>query len=187
MRGVQPGTYLRAPVRPIQLIQIATVDATGFYSIGPAMPSLAPLSGGSVLCAEPKSGGQAVPVATIGDFELISLAGRGTFAEVWQVRDRRTGRRRALKRLRADRQDPKSARQILENEAEIGRRIASPHLVACCESHLDEELPYLVLEWLSGRTLEARLAADRHLFCHEALWIARQCAQIGRASCRERV
>lgn len=110
-------------------------------------------------------------------FDLIALAGRGTFAEVWQVRDRRTGRPYALKQLRADYKDQKAARQILENEAEIGRKISSSHLAAVCEAQLDVELPYLVLEWLSGRTLEARLKRDKYLFCREALWIARQCAQ----------
>ena len=140
------------------------------------MPITAPLSRGSALRAEIQPSGGTALAATIGDFELLALAGRGTFAEVWQVRDRRSGRIRALKRLRADRSDQKSARQILENEAEVGRKVASSHLVACCESHLDAELPYLVLEWLSGRTLESRLSAER-LFCRDGLWIARQCAQ----------
>ena len=43
----------------------------------------------------------AIDVPVRDDFEIVSLAGRGTFADVWQVRDRRTGRILALKELRS--------------------------------------------------------------------------------------
>ena len=45
------------------------------------------------------------------------------------------------------------------------------------QQRLTAQRPALVLEWLPGKTLEARLAAEKRLFCREALWIARQCAQ----------
>ena len=122
-------------------------------------------------------GTQTAHAAIASRFDLLALAGRGTFAEVWQVRDRRTGRIHALKRLREDRQDQKAAWQILENEAEIGGRVSSPQLARVEEACLDADLPYLVLEWLSGRTLESRLIAERKLLCRDALWIGRQCAQ----------
>lgn len=111
------------------------------------------------------------------NFEPVGLAGRGTFAEVWQVRDRTTGQLLALKQLRADRKDQPAARRVLENEAEVAGKVSSQHVVRVFECDLAAELPYLALEWLPGRTLEARLAAEGRLFCRDALWIARQCAQ----------
>jgi len=111
------------------------------------------------------------------DFELIRLAGRGTYAEVWQVRHRPTGTLLALKQLRTDRDDQPAARRIIENEAEVAGKVSSEFVVRLVHSQLDADPPYLILEWLEGRTLEARLAPEQRLFCREALWIARQCAQ----------
>ncbi|MGE5190984.1 MAG: serine/threonine-protein kinase [Deltaproteobacteria bacterium] len=111
------------------------------------------------------------------DFELVSLAGRGTYAEVWQVRHLRTGKLLALKQLRSDREDQPAARRILENEAEVAGKIGSEFVVQLVHADLDAAPPCLILEWLPGKTLEARLATEQRLFCREALWIARQCAQ----------
>src|SRR4029077_16305796 len=66
---------------------------------------------------------------------------------------------------------------ILENEAEISCKVSSEHVVKMIQTGFDAEPAFLILEWLSGKTLEARLAAAPKLFCREALWIARQCAQ----------
>jgi serine/threonine-protein kinase len=111
------------------------------------------------------------------DFELIRLAGRGTYAEVWQVRYRPTGTLLALKQLRTDRDNRPAARRILENEAEVAGKVNSEFVVRLVHPQLNANPPYLILEWLAGRTLEARLASGQRLFCREALWIARQCAQ----------
>lgn len=111
------------------------------------------------------------------EFEWVALAGRGAFADVWQVRERQTGRMLALKQLRNDKDTPQAARRILENEAEIAAKVSSEHLVKVSHARLDAEPPYLLMEWLAGETLETRLSANTKLFCREALWIARQCAQ----------
>ncbi|MES1262150.1 MAG: serine/threonine-protein kinase [Acidobacteriota bacterium] len=109
--------------------------------------------------------------------ELLALAGKGSFGEVWLVQDRRTGRLHALKQLRADCPNPAAARQLLWNEAEVGRRVTSDYVVRVGEAFLDATPPHLILEWLSGETLESRLLRERQLSCQEAFWIARQCAQ----------
>jgi serine/threonine-protein kinase len=111
------------------------------------------------------------------DFDLVSLAGRGSFAEVWKVCDLATGESKALKRLRNDCANPAAARRIIENEAEVAHKIDSLYVVKLCDACLDADPPYLVLEWLSGRTLESRLSAQPDMTCREAVWIARQCAQ----------
>ena len=126
-------------------------------------------------CAAPVEAAVDAPGAP--DYELLSLAGRGTFADVWCVRDRQTGRHLALKQLRTDRNDQPAARRILENEANVCQKVRSEHVVTIIHSQLDADPPHLALEWLSGKSLEARLAAGERLFCREALWIARQCAQ----------
>src|SRR5262245_18186462 len=126
-------------------------------------------------CAAPVEA--AVAASGAPDYELLSLAGRGTFADVWRVRDRRTGRHLALKQLRTDRSDQPAARRILENEANVCQKVQSEHVVTIIHTQFDADPPHLALEWLTGKTLEARLTIGERLFCREAIWIARQCAQ----------
>lgn len=111
------------------------------------------------------------------DFDLVALAGRGSFAEVWQVLEHPTGELYALKQLRADRLDQPAARQILMNEGEVGSKVSSDYVVKVYGVYTDSPPPHLLLEWLPGQTLEAYLSSRKKLFCREALWIARQCAQ----------
>jgi len=111
------------------------------------------------------------------DFELAALAGHGSFADVWKIRDTRTGAWQALKRLRGDCANAAVARRILENEAEVASKVDSEYVVRICDARLEADPPHLVLEWLAGTTLEARLSAEKKITCRDAMWIARQCAQ----------
>jgi len=111
------------------------------------------------------------------DFDLVALVGRGSFAEVWKVLKHPTGELYALKQLRADRLNQPAARQILKNEGEIGTKVSSDYVVKVCGDYTESTPPHLLLEWLPGQTLEAHLSTRKKLFCHEALWIARQTAQ----------
>jgi serine/threonine-protein kinase len=116
-------------------------------------------------------------VAQRSHYELLALAGRGTFAEVWQVREPQTGQIFALKQLRPEWVERLAARQLLKNEAEVGSKVSSEYVARVHECELETSSPYILLEWLSGQTLEAHLTRGQRLPCHEALWIARQCAQ----------
>jgi len=111
------------------------------------------------------------------DLNLLMLVGQSPFAEVWLVRNRETGMLHALKQLRTDGPNAATGRQLLWNEAEVCRRVRSEHVVRIVDTRLDARPPCLLLEWLAGETLEARLTRERQLCCAEALWIARQCAQ----------
>jgi serine/threonine-protein kinase len=122
---------------------------------------------------------QARPAASspLSHYELLSLAGRGTFAEVWQVRDPQTGQVYALKQLRPEWVERPAARQLLRNEAEVGSKVSSEYVARVQDSELETSSPYILLEWLSGQTLEAHLPRGQRLPGHDALWVARQVAQ----------
>ena len=111
------------------------------------------------------------------DYEPLAFAGAGAFCDVWQVRELATGAVRALKQLRPEHEVQRVARQLLENEAEAGRRLTSPHIARVIEARLEVAPRFLVMEWLTGQTLEQLLAARGALPCRQALWVARQCAQ----------
>jgi serine/threonine protein kinase len=141
------------------------------------MPLASPARAASRLVPRAAAQASSGPSANNLDFDLVALAGRGSFAEVWQVRIHPTGELYALKQLRADRLDQPAARQILINEGEIGSKVSSDYVVKVCGAHTHSNPPHLLLEWLSGQTLEAYLSTRKKLFCREALWIARQVAQ----------
>ncbi len=82
----------------------------------------------------------------------------------------------ALKLVRPEFRDDPIARRLLAREAMIGQMVRSPHLVPVLSARVAGEQPYLVMPWLSGRTLEQRLDSGQSFSTAEALWIARQAA-----------
>jgi serine/threonine protein kinase len=115
--------------------------------------------------------------ATGAVYEAVRRVGEGSFGQVWQVRETATGRLRALKQLRAEWEDHRTARRLLENEAEVGRAVDSPHVVRVLDAQLRATPRFVVLEWLAGETLEAELGRSPRLPVHRALWLARQCVR----------
>ncbi|MFO0587388.1 MAG: protein kinase [Polyangiaceae bacterium] len=89
-------------------------------------------------------------------FETLGLAGHGGMGSVYKARDRATGDLVALKILRA--RDP-AAEQRLVREARILADLAHPSIVRYVSHGVAARGGfYLVMEWLPGETLAARLA-----------------------------
>jgi len=109
-------------------------------------------------------------------YELLTYVGRGSFADVWRVRHRRSGQMRALKIMRDEWRDKPAALRLISNEANAGRRVRSPHVVRAHEANTRVPRPYIVLDWVSGSSLEQVLTEHARLPVHYSLWIARQCA-----------
>lgn len=83
----------------------------------------------------------------------------------------------ALKQLRTEWIDRPATRQILKNEAEVGRKVSNDYVAKISGAELDAATPHILVEWLSGQTLESLLPSGQRLECREALWVARQCAE----------
>jgi serine/threonine protein kinase len=109
-------------------------------------------------------------------YEPLELAGMGAFAEVWKAIEIRTERICALKRLRPDRCDDPTAQQLIRNEAQAGQTVGSPHLLKLLLAEPRADVPFLVFEWLEGRTLDEELRDDGPLTLRRAVWMARQTA-----------
>src|SRR5262245_43454018 len=92
-------------------------------------------------------------------FQLMHLAGSGGMGEVYKAIDQETGQPVAIKALAAPR-GRDAAR--FAREARILAELEHPRIVRyIAHGGLDAGEPYLVMEWLSGEDLSARLARDR--------------------------
>jgi len=100
----------------------------------------------------------------------------GAFAEVWKAIEIRTERICALKRLRPDRSHDATAQQLIRNEAQASQAVVSPHLLKLLHAEPRADVPYLVYEWLEGRTLDEELRDEGPLTLRRAAWMARQTA-----------
>ncbi|HEX8909394.1 MAG TPA: protein kinase, partial [Anaeromyxobacteraceae bacterium] len=97
------------------------------------------------------------PGAVFGRFELVREIARGGFGIVWEARDRILQRSVAFKALRVD-ERPEVVEERLLAEAEAAARLSHPNIVTLHDVGRTSHGPYLVLEFLRGRTLAARLA-----------------------------
>jgi serine/threonine protein kinase len=101
----------------------------------------------------------ATPVREVlgGRYELTSLLGRGGMAEVYLGFDRELERAVAVKRTRRDMPGDVVVSDRLRREAIALASIDSPHVVAIHDVGFAQGGVFLVMQLLSGRTLESEL------------------------------
>jgi serine/threonine protein kinase len=109
----------------------------------------------------------AVATETLGRFELRRQLGKGAQATVWLAFDPRLEREVALKLMYAG-ADASAASQWLQ-EARSVSRLNHPHIVPVFEGDMHQQQPYLVFEYVPGRTLTAHLRARGALPVREAV------------------
>jgi serine/threonine protein kinase len=97
----------------------------------------------------------------IDDYEVLEQVAEGSRSTVHRARDRRTGQVVALKRLRDE-----SGDQEWEREVTALDQIRGLNVIRLRESGRLTRGGYLVLEWLGGQTLEAKVS-DQPLSLHE--------------------
>ncbi|MBN2023295.1 MAG: serine/threonine protein kinase [Pirellulales bacterium] len=116
----------------------------------------------------------------LGSWELVHLAAEGTLGRVYRAQAVGTNNDRpasyALKALRPAWQADARAVAQFRREAALGRAVAHPHVVPILAAGLARPPYYLVMPWLEGCSLAARLAAGP-VDVPVALWIARQTAE----------
>ncbi|WP_306590988.1 serine/threonine-protein kinase [Geothrix sp. 21YS21S-4] len=109
--------------------------------------------------------------ADLGPYRLERLLGSGGFADTYFARHRRTGGAVALKVPHPHRAQDPAFRARFHQEAQLGARLDHPNLVRILDPGRPDDPPYLAMEYLPGRTLEARLG-DGPLPLAEAVDIA---------------
>ena len=79
--------------------------------------------------------------------------------------------------LRPAWQKRREAIRLLQREAYVGQSMAHPHLVPVLSAAVVDPPRLLVMPWLEGASLQARLAAGETFDVPRTLWIARQIAE----------
>jgi serine/threonine protein kinase len=117
----------------------------------------------------------AQPTRLVGKYRLGAMLGRGGMCTVYEAEHVQLGRRFALKFLRDDRSSGAKRFKRLDREARLLARLEHENIVALLDVGVDPELgPYLVLEYLAGRTLRADLRDRTTLSVERTLRIAEQ-------------
>ena len=98
------------------------------------------------------------PGVRLGPYEIVSPAGAGGMGEVYRARDTRLDRTVAIKVLPPDLTNDPAARQRLEREARAVAALSHPHICTLHDIGHQHETDFLVMEFLDGETLAARLA-----------------------------
>ena len=95
---------------------------------------------------------------TIGKYPVIRQLGRGATSVVYLARDPFANREVAIKVVRnqspGDTDLRRRFRKVFLNEAALVGKLFHPHILAIYDAVSDEELSYIVMEFVEGKTLE---------------------------------
>ena len=94
----------------------------------------------------------------LGPYEIIAPVGTGGMGEVYRAKDTRLNRTVAIKVLPAHLAGNPELRQRLEREAKTVSSLNHPHICTLHDIGHQDGMDYLVMEYLEGDTLAARLA-----------------------------
>jgi eukaryotic-like serine/threonine-protein kinase len=107
-----------------------------------------------------------------GRYELDGVVGRGGMAEVYRARDIRLDRVVAVKTLREDLARDATFQARFRREAQSAASLNHPSIVAVYDTGEDTDgnshIPYIVMEYVDGRTLRDLLRDDRRLLPERA-------------------
>ncbi|WP_117215750.1 Stk1 family PASTA domain-containing Ser/Thr kinase [Allorhizocola rhizosphaerae] len=109
-----------------------------------------------------------------GRYQVGELLGYGGMAEVHKGRDLRLGRDVAIKMLRTDLARDQTFQMRFRREAQNAAALNHPAIVAVYDTGEEraptgEVLPYIVMEFVAGRTLKEVLAAEGRIMPRRAL------------------
>src|SRR6202050_3312119 len=98
------------------------------------------------------------PGTKLGPYQIESLLGAGGMGEVYRARDTRLDRAVAIKILTQGLPDTPEVRQRFEREARAVSSLSHPHICVLYDVGNQDGIEYLVMEYLEGETLAARIA-----------------------------
>jgi len=98
------------------------------------------------------------PGVRLGPYEIQSALGAGGMGEVYRARDTRLDRTVAIKVFPSHVSGDPALRERFEREARTVAALNHPHICTLYDVGRQDEIDFLVMEYLEGETLAARLA-----------------------------
>lgn len=120
-----------------------------------------------------ETGGGVLIDRRLGRYQLLSLVGRGGMGEVYCAVDTRLNRLVAVKVLPSYLAGDSERLRRFEHEARAIAALNHPHICTLHDIGNDDQMPYLVFEYLAGELLSDRLSRER-LDASQALGYALQ-------------
>ena len=117
--------------------------------------------------------------STVGRFAIRAHLGTGGMGEVYRAHDTKLKRSVALKRIAPEHRTDEEYRSRLWKEAERASRLSSAHIAGIYDVLEEKGEIFLVMEYVEGQTLRARLRARLRepLATEEFLRLAVQCTE----------
>src|SRR6202158_233578 len=98
-----------------------------------------------------------LPGKRLGPYEILSAIGAGGMGEVYKARDTRLDRIVAIKVLPAHLADRAELRERFDREAKTIASLNHPHICTLYDTGHQDNIDFLVMEYLEGETLAQRL------------------------------
>jgi eukaryotic-like serine/threonine-protein kinase len=115
----------------------------------------------------------------IGKYQIVRELGRGATSRVYLARDTFANREVAIKAVS---KDPKADRftrhrfeRIFLNEASLAGRLSHPHIIEIYDADVEDDLGYIVMEFVDGHTLEAHSEVDTLMPVQQVVELAFKC------------
>jgi WD40 repeat protein len=120
----------------------------------------------------------AVPVR-LGRYHVRECLGAGGMGAVYRAEDPQLHRTVAIKvpHFTGPEEARSAAHKRFLREARSAAAVRHPHVCAVHDAGEDGGVPYVVMEYVEGSSLEKRLAGEGQLDCREAVRMARQAAE----------
>ena len=112
----------------------------------------------------------------LGGYEILEVIGRGGMGTVLKARDPKLERLAAVKVLNPELASSGAARARFLREAKSAAAVTHEHVVTIHAVDDSGELPFLVMEYIVGVSLEDRIQRSGHLKVEEVLRIGMQAA-----------
>ena len=113
---------------------------------------------------------------SLGIYRIVDYIGRGGMGEVYKAEHGVLGRVVAIKVMAAQLATNATARQRFLREARAAAAVSHDHIVTIHAVEEANGLPYLVMQYVAGVSLQQRIERSGHLQLHEILRIGMQTA-----------
>ncbi|MDO4573886.1 MAG: protein kinase [Planctomycetia bacterium] len=110
-----------------------------------------------------------------GDYKVLYLVGRGTFARVYRAVSK-TGEVVAIKVLRTKYNDNPDSCMQFEREGELGKSLQHPNIVSIKDVYSQGNVHFIAMEFIEGQSLREFINIRKKLTAEEAIPIMRDIA-----------